>query len=294
VHVPRNSWIMDGSSTGWNNKLSQFRPLARWMGVHSSNPSPDELQVLYKAVAPKVFAESIPTVLEATGMDESTLRRKLHELWGRLGIGLPIPPRSLKHGRCNPSELEGAVAFVLGGTTGWMKTRLDRTLLVQSAGAKFERIIVLGSTRKCNAPADRRTPLIRDNYAEGQEPSENKLLRKWTEGLDGQFVFPKSIPNEGPILSAEAMMKLMVGSGEFAELVGNRRVFVAVNGGNALYIPLHMRRVLGLDDIWFSQPATSVVSPVPEYWWPEDQDLMTTPSGIVRLWIELKANDCIK
>jgi hypothetical protein len=254
LQVPRNRWT-DG---GWNKKLPQFLPLARWMGIHNPNPSPDELQVLFKAVAPKLFAESVPMVLEATGMKEENLRRNLMQMWGRLGLGSPIPPRSLKYGCCDPSDLEGSVAFVLGGTTGWMKTRLDRTLLAASAGAKFEHIIMLGSSRRCSAPADRRTPFIRDNFAEGEEPTESGLLKQWAENLGSsrrQFVFPEMPESEKPLS--------------------------------------HMRRMLGLDDIWFSQPATDVVSPVPSYWWPEHQDLMTTPSGITRLWIELKANGCI-
>jgi hypothetical protein len=282
---------------GWNKKLPQLRPLARWMGIDSLNPTDDELQILYKAVAPKLFREAVPKVLEATGMKEPTLRRHMREMWGRLGIGNPIPPRSLKTGRCNPSDLEGSVALVTGGTTGWGKTRLDRTMLVDQAGAKFERIIMLGSTRKCNAPADRRTPFIRDNFAEGNEPTETGLFRLWADDFGPQqrerFVFPECLPNEGPILNLQTQLEMLVSSGEYKELVGDRKVFVATNGGNALYVPLHVRRVLELDDIWFSQPATDVVHPVPNHWWPEDQDLMTTPSGIVRLWIELKANGCI-
>jgi hypothetical protein len=292
LHVPHNRWT-DG---GWNKKLPQFLPLARWMGVDSPNPSLDELQVLYEAVAPKLFHEAVPRVLEATGMDERTLKRKMGEMWGRLGIGSPIAPRSLKQGRCNPSDLEGSVAFLLGATSGWMKTRLDRTLLTQSAGAKFEHIIVLGSTRRCGAPADRRTPYIRDNFAKREEPTELELLKLWAGELgglkSGKFVFPEMPVSEKP-LSLERQLQHLVDSGQYAKLVGERRVFVATNGGNALFVPLRVRRVLGLDDIWFSQPATNAISPVPEHWWPEDQDLMTTPSGIVRLWYELKANGCI-
>ncbi len=291
MRVPHNRWT-DG---GWNKKLPVLRPLARWFGIDSSNPTMDELQVPYQAVAPKVFHQSVPKVLEATDMNEGTLRRRMSEVWYRLGLGGPIPPRSLKLGRCNPVDLSGAVAFVLGGTVSWMRLRLDRTLLTQHAGADFERIIVLGSSRVCNASADLRHPYIRKVYPEGEYPTERTLLRQWIYAngkIDRQYIFP-DLPDEGPPLSLEQQLKYLVESGQYAELVGERKVFVAVNGGNALYIPLHMRRVLGLDDIWFSQPASDVVTPVPDYWWPEDQDLLTTPSGIIRLWIELRANGCI-
>jgi len=168
--------------------------------------------------------------------------------------------------------------------------------MTQHAGAKFERIVMLGSTRVCNASADRRHPYIREVFPEGREPTEFELLKQWvysTGQVDKQFVFPDCLPSEGPVLPLQKQLELLVSSGEFDQLVGERKVFVAVNGGNALYVPLHVYRVLGLDDIWFSQPASNAVDPVPEYWWPEDQDLMTTPSGIIRLWIELKANGCI-
>jgi hypothetical protein len=291
LRVPHNRWI-DG---GWDKKLPVFLPLARWMGINSPNPSMDELDALYKVVEPKLFHDAIPAVLEATGMTERTLKRKMSEMWGRLGIGSPIAPRSLTQGRCNPSDLEGSVAFVLGGTTGWMKARLDRTMLVASAGAKFEHIIVLGSSRKCNGDADRRTPYIRENYAKGEEPTELALLERWVGELgenSGRFVVPDLPESEKP-LSLDKQLRHLVDSGQYAELVGERRVFVAVNGGNALFVPLRVRRVLELDDIWFSQPANNAISPVPNHWWPEDQELMTTPSGIVRLWSELKANGCI-
>jgi hypothetical protein len=291
VDVPRNRWT-DG---GWNKKLPQFLPLARWMGVDSPNPSPDELQGLFKSVAPKVFAEAVPKVLETTGITERDLRRNLSQLWGRLGIGNAIPPRSLNNGRCDPSELEGSVALWLGGTAGWISTRLNRTMLANQGGAQFERVIVLGSKRRCGAPADRRTPIVRDNYEPGNEPAEIELMKRMVNDhpqLKDRFCFP-DMPESDKILSHGDQLRHMVNSGQYARLVGKRRVFVAVNGGNALYIPLHIRRVLELDDIWFSQPATNVCSPVPAYWWPEDQDLMTTPSGIVRLWIELVANGCI-
>ena len=291
MRVPRNRWI----NGGWNKKLPQFRPLAKWFGIHSSNPSMDELQVLYKAVSAKVFHESVPEVLKTTGMTEGKLRQRLNETWNEIGLGSPIPPRSIKLGRCNPTELSGAVAFVLGGTVSWMRLRLDRTLLTQHAGAEFERIIGLGSSRVCNARFDVRHPYIQRVYPQGEYPTERTLLRQWiyADGrIDRQYKFPE-LPDEGPPLSLEQQLTHLVDSGQYAELVGERRVFVAVNGGNALYIPLHMRRVLGLDDIWFSQPASNACTPVPNYWWPEDQDLMTTPSGIIRLWIELRANGCI-
>ncbi len=291
MDVPRNSWT-DG---GWNGKLDQFLPLARWMGIHSPNPTPDELQSLYRVVSSKVFADSIPQILERTKMTEEQLCRKLSQRWGCLGIGNAIPPRSLKEGRCNPSSLSGAVAFVVGGTVSWMSLRLNQTLLVQQAGAEFERVIMLGSSRVCNAGADRRHPYIQGVFPEGREPTEVEVLRQWVYGtgqVNKQFIFPELPESEKP-LSLEQQLQHLVASGQCQELVGDRKVFVAVNGGNALYIPLHIRSILRLNDIWFSQPASTLVHPVPEYWWPSDQALMTIPAGIIRLWIELKANGCI-
>lgn len=299
MEVPRNRWT-DG---GWNDKLRQFLPLARWLlrGVkldNPENPSADDLQRLYQAVSPKVFAEAIPYILEATGKNQKTLLRNMAQMWGQLGIGNPIPPRSLKEGRCDPSSLSGAVAIVVGGTVSWMRLRLDSTLRVQQAGAKFDKILMIGSNRICSSGADWRHPYIKGCFREGHEPTELEVLRQWVYGsgqVDSQFVFPHvPNPNGGATFTLEEQLRFLVNTKQWEKLVGGRKVFVATNGGNALYIPLHIRRVLGLDDIWFSQPASNLVHPVPEYWWPDDQDLMTTPSGIIRLWIELKANGCIE
>jgi hypothetical protein len=292
VDVPRDKW----TEGAWNNKLPQFHPLASWFGVDTPNPTSDELQQLYRHVSNTVFAESIPEVLKATGMTPKDLQRQLRFVCHKLGIYNAIPPRSLKEGRCDPSSLDGSVAFVLGGTVSWMRLRLDGTLQVQHAGAKFERIVMLGSTRVCNASADKRHPYIRKGFSEGREPTEQEVLHQWVYSsgqVDKQFVFP-DLPDCAKPLSLKEQLLHLVSSGQYEELVGDRKVFVAVNGGNALYIPLHMYQVLGLDDIWFSQHASNLVHPVPDYWWPYDQDLMTTPSGIIRLWIELKAAGCIK
>lgn len=308
MHVPRNKWT-DGE---WNKHLHLFRTLARWFGVDDANPSMDRLQVLYKIVSAKVFAESVPDVMAATGMKEYQLKRELGRLWSTLGLGYALPPWSLKYGRLQPTRMRG-VALLAGGTISWMWLRWMRTRLVEYSGARFERIIVLGSSRLCNSAQDWRQPYIRDVATKGREPTELEVWRQWispTGQLDRQYVFPdlplevgdeewlKAFPEPdegraGKPLSLEQQLQYLVATGQYADLVGDKPVFMAVNGGNALYAPLHVRRVLGLDDIWFSQPATNVVTPVPDDWWPEDQDLMTTPSGIIRLWIELRANGCI-
>lgn len=288
--VPRNRWT-DG---GWNTKLPQFLPLAQMVGVNSSNPSPDELQTIFKTVADtKVFAESVKKFVKATGKRESDVRRKLRFINHKLGLMEPIPLRSLTQSDVNPSEFEG-VALLPAGTVSWMQLRWDRIRLTEHAGAKFNRIIVLGSTRVCNAKADRRHPYIRGVFPEGREPTELELLKQWvyaTGQLDRQYVFSEWPDSDKP-LSLEMQLRHLVESGQYATLVGDNPVFVPANP-NALYVPLHVRRVLGLDNIWFSQGSARLVTPVSDHWWPEDQDLMTTPSGILRLWVELQANGCI-
>lgn len=283
--VPRIRWI----SGSWNNKLSQFLPLARWLGVNSPNPSLDELQDLHKTVGAKVFTESIPAVRERTGMSEQTLRRKLVYMWDKIGLGDPISLRSIfetEH-ECDPTNFKG-VALLMPGTISWTGRRYERTELVRLAGAKFERVLVFYSSRICKAPPDWRHPYIRFTSQKDREPTEEELLRQWLFDKPGyQFVELPATPPGEP-LSAQQQLEHFVASGQFDELVGDRKVFVATNP-NATYIPLHVKRVLGLNDIWFSQGASRLVSPLPAHWWPEDQETLSTPSGTIRLWIELRA-----
>lgn len=308
MHVPRNRW----TNGGWNEKLSVFLPLARWFGIHSKNPTVDDLQALYKHVPAKVFAESVSHVLEATGMDLKTLVRKSDQVWSRLGLGAAIPPRSLMHGRVPATQI-GGVALLAGGTTSWMWLRWKRLQQLEHAGAKFERIIVLGSSRPCSSDQDWRHPYIREVAVKGREPNEREVWRQWlyaTGQLDRQYVFP-DLPmhvgdeewlkvfappvkgQEGKPLSLEHQLSYLKLTGQFDEYVGERPITMTVNGGNALFAVLHTYRVLELEDITFSMPATNTVSPVPDEWWSEDQDCSTILSGMVRLWIELRANGCI-
>jgi hypothetical protein len=284
--VPRNRWI----AGSWNNKLKHFLPLARWFGVNSTNPTMDELQELRKLVEAKVFTESVPEILNRLGptWNREKLSRKLVYMWDKLGLGDPIGLRSLQEAEynCDPTKFEG-VALLMPGTMSWTGRRWERTELVRQAGAKFKRVIVFYSSRLCKSSPDWRHPYIRFTSAEGREPTEEELLRQWLYGRAGyEFAELPATPIGQP-LPAKAQLEHFKSSGQFDQLVGDSKVFVATNP-NALYVPLHVRDVLGLDDIWFSQGASRLVNPLPKHWWPEDQDALTTTSGTIRLWIELR------
>ncbi len=282
--VPRNRWT-PGS---WNNKLPQFLPLAEMVGCYSPNPSLDELQVVFDAVgSAKVFAESVEKFVERTGKKPENVRRQLLYINHKLGLMDPLPLRSLMEPRVNPMEFDG-VAFLVPGTISWTGRRLERIKMIQEAGARFERIIVFHSSRVCDSTADWRHPYIRDVATKGREPTEKEVLKQWLYG-NRQYVFAElpDVNERGKNLSLQEQLQHFVATGQFDQYVAGQKIFVATNP-NALYVPLHIKRVLELDDIWFSQGAAGLVTPVPDHWWPEDQDLMTTPSGIIRLWTELK------
>ena len=308
MRVPHNRW----TNGGWNEKLPVFRPLARWFGIQSANPTVDELQELFKHVPAKVFAESVSHVLEATGMDIKTLVRKSGEIWDRLGLGAAIPPRSLIQARVPATDIRG-VALLTGGTASWMWLRWKRLQQMEHAGAKFEHVIVLGSSRLCNSVQDWRFPYIREIATKSREPNELEVWRQLlyaTGQLDRQYVFPE-LPmhvgdekwltvfpeppegQRGKPLSLEHMLRYMKLTGQFDTYVGDKPVTMTVNGGNALYAVLHTCRVWELEDIIFSMPATNTEWPMPDEWWGEDQDRSTIISGMVRLWNELRANGCI-
>lgn len=290
MHVPRDGWI----NGGWKRKLPQFRSLGEMVGL-SPAPSSDELQAVLKRVASaKVFAESVDTFLAATGKRRSEVMAKLESINHQLGTMEPVPFRSLVRGEVDPTSFVG-VAIWPAGTVAWTELRWEQIKLAEKAGAKFERIIVLGSSRVCNAVADRRHPYIRE-IPEGQEPTERELMRQWVRAsshFDSKYVFP-DLPErneQGWPLTLEQQLKYLYQENKHtADLVMNQ-LYVPANP-NALYVPLHVRRVLKRQDIWFSQGGARIQRDMPSWWWPAVQDLMTTPSGIFRLWIELEAAGC--
>jgi hypothetical protein len=287
--VPFESW-KNGSL---NKMLPALLPLARMLGCNSPNPTLDDLQGMYELAAnTKVFTESTEKFLKAVGQKKETeVRRTLRDIDRRTGLTKPVPFRSALYGRLDPREFKG-VAIWPAGTVSFMHLRREQLRQSQTAGAKFERIIVLGSSRVCGSPADRRHPYVREIFAEGREPTELELLKQWVygeAGLDPQYVFPElpAKTAEGKDLSLEDQLNYLLDSGQYKELVGKSPVYVPANP-NALYVPLHVQRVLCLDDICFSQDGAELVTPVPSHWWNRDQDLMTTPSGTIRFWKEAR------
>ncbi len=297
--VPTNGWI----NGGWNknNKLSQFRLLAQMLGLSQPSISADELQVLFRKVASaKVFAESIQPFLAEAGHDPKWVVNQLVSIEQKLGLMEPLPMMSFNQGIVNPSSFSG-VAIWPAGITNWTKLRLEQIELAERAGARFETILVFGSSRVCKAPADRRHPLIYGR-PEGTEPTERQLQFELMYGLNdgGEVLGERYVEVELPELNADdrplslqQQLSHFVDSGQFDQYVGDRKVYVP-STPNSLYVPLHVRRVLGLDDVHFSQAGARVVrEEMPDYWWPSLQDVRTTPNGIIRLWVELLHAGCI-
>jgi hypothetical protein len=53
-------------------------------------------------------------------------------------------------------------------------------------------------------------------------------------------------------------------------------------------------RVLGKSNVWLSQiQGAHPLRKAPDDFMPGTQDIMTTPSGILRLWVELLHAECI-
>ncbi len=289
MRVPTDGWL----NGGWNNKRQQFYLLGETVGLEP-NPSPEQLQdTLRRVSSAKVFAESIADFVEATGMTTKQVADRLKTVNHQLGVMDPLPFMSLK-GHCDPKSFRGTAIWP-AGTVAWMQLRWEQIQLAELAGATFERVIVLGSSRQCNAPADRRHPYVNGVFPEGKEPTELELMKQWVfaSGRNtGQYLFPELDEHneQGKPLSLEQMLRQY---GErYEPFAPDSQVYVPANP-NALYVPLHVRRVLGLDDVWLSQGGARLYSEMPPYWWPSCQDLMTTPSGIFRLWIELIRNGCI-
>jgi hypothetical protein len=295
LHVPDTGWT-HGS---WNGKRDQFDLLGRMIGL-PGRPSSEQLQEVFAKVAnKKVFSEAVEAFMAEAVMQRGTnydLANELEHINKKLGTMEPVPFRSMLRGQVDPTSFDG-VAILPAGTVSWMQLRWDQIKLHQQAGARFERIIVLGSSRVCNAVADRKHPFIRENFAEGEEPTERQLLKLWvngTSGLNPQYEFPEFLrTSDGRTLSLEEQLTtLRHHSDKYYRLLVERPLYVPANQ-NALYVPLHVRRVLKRQDIWFSQSGARIERQSPGWWSPMVQDLWTTPSGILRLWVELIHAGCI-
>jgi hypothetical protein len=301
LHVPDSGWTR-GS---WNGKRDQFDLLGRMIGLQR-RPSSEQLQEAFAKVASaKVFAQSVEAFVAATKAEKGEdydVANELEHINKKLGTMEPVPFRSMLRGQVDPMSFDG-VAILPAGTVSWMQLRWDQLKLHQQAGARFERIIVLGSSRKCNAAADRKHPFIRENFAEDEEPTERQLWKLWingTSGLNPQYLFPE-LPDrdDGKPLSLEEQLNYLVKSGMYEwlfatghDMTSVKPIYVPANQ-NALYLPLHVRRVLKRQDIWFSQSGARIEQQTPPWWSPMVQDLWTTPSGTLRLWIELRHAGCI-
>ena len=290
MSVPTNGW----NNGAWNKKATQFRLLAEMLGLNKPSISPDELQVIFHKVASaKVFAESVQSFLEESGMPRKAVVERLEDMEKKLGLMEPLPFMSMK-GISDPGSFSG-VAILPAGITNWSVLRHEQILLAHKAGALFERVIVTWSSRKCGSPADRRHPYIGDRYEEGDEPTERKLMLDIIDRDGGNLKYEiATLPNanvDARPLSLEQQLKYIMSSGEFGDL-SQKRVYVP-STPNSLYVPLHVRRVVGLQDVWFSQGGARLVREMPDYWWPSLQDVMTTPNGIIRLWVELLHAGCM-
>lgn len=290
--VPTNGW-MNG---GLNKQLNSFRLLARMLGLNESSISSDDLQGLFSKVAnAKLFAENVQAFMDAAGGSKASIQDRLENIEAKLGLMQPLPFMSLR-GQSAPSDFEGIVIWP-AGTTLWTQLRLEQIQTAVAAGAHFTRVVCLGSSRKCTAPADLRHPFIA-SQPEGTELTERELQMALLEASGTiqavNFSFPDlpDINDAGRPLSLEQQLSYLRDSGQLDQLVGNADIYVPANP-NALYVPLHVRRVLGRDNVWFSQAGARLVRGTPDYWWPSLQDVMTTPNGIIRLWVELLYAGCI-
>jgi hypothetical protein len=273
----------------WNHMLSSLTPLARLLGCNTPNPTLDELQDMLSVASSTVFSDAQDAFREATG--GRPVNAVLRMVDQRSGLNRKIPFRSVKKGRVDPATFNG-VAFWLGGTVSFMHLRKEQIELQQLCGAWFERIIVLGGTRTCGKPDDRRHPRINQVYPEGQEPTERVLQKSWVFGDDGlnpQYVFPE-LPDKNPDGSDTSLAQQLMyfsETGQYERYVGDRPVYVPSNF-NGLSVPLYYMRLMGLDDIYTSQDSGVADTPRPDYWCPWDVELMNLPSGILRVWKEAR------
>lgn len=289
--VPSNGWI----NGGWNKKLPQFRLLAEMLGLNKPSISPDELQELFKRVgSAKVFADNVQPFLDESGLPRDEVFKRLEKIEASLGLLQLLPFMSLK-GLSDPHDF-GGVAIWPAGITNWCVMRHDEIVKAHKHGANFERVIVMWSSRKCDASADRRHPYIRDFYEEGDEPTERQLMqdivnRDGVANLKYEFAtLPKAQANGSP-LPLQHQLENIVQGGQFDDYLPGR--LYVPSTPNSLYVPLHVMRVLGLDNVWFSQAGSRPVREMPGFPWPGLQEILTTPNGIIRLWVELLHSGCI-
>jgi hypothetical protein len=291
--VPTNGWI----NGAWNKKATQFHLLAEMLGLKQPSISPDDLQVLFKkASSGTVFAENIQDFLNATGMSLKQAQDRLFRMEAELGLLRAIPFMSLR-GMTAPAAFKG-VAIWPAGTTHWTDLRLREILIMLEAGAQFDRILVFGSSRVCKAPADLRHPLIGDRYEPGTEPTERELqgLLQQKVAQEYRHLFETvELPQERgePVMSLRNQMEHAESSGQISELIGDADIYVP-STVNSLYVPLHVKRLLDRENVWFSQiQGAQPVRVAPDHFAPGTQDIMTTPNGILRLWVELIHTGCL-
>lgn len=291
MHVPTDGW-MNGA---WNTKRPQFHLLAAMLGHNEPSISLDVLQDLLRSVASaKVFAENVQAFLEAVIDSNKSAADRLEGIERKLGLLEPLPFMSMK-GIDVPSDFDG-VAIWPTGITNWTKLRLEQIQTAQDAGARFRHIVCLHSSRVCNAPADRKHPLIA-GLPEGKEPTEQTLQYQLAHsGVHDLSMFRfADLPNandDGRPLSLEQQLSHLQATGQYDELIGGADIYVP-STPNSLYVPLYIRRVLGHDNVWFSQAGARLVRGTPDSWWPSLQDVMTIPNGIIRLWVELLHAGCM-
>lgn len=268
--------------------------LAEMLGHNKPQVSADDLQVLFGKAAAKVFAENVKAFLAASGLKPEQLAALLVDLEKDLGLMAPVPFMSMQGGLADPSGFDGVILWPTG-TVNWTKLRLEQIELAVTAGARIRRIVCLNSSRVCNSAADRRHPLIRGTTT-GMEPMESELQGRLAAASfinTEAFVFPVlPVEYDGKPLSLEQQLQYLIASGQYDDLVGNADIYVPATP-NSLFVPLHAARVLGRDDVYTSQAGATLMNPMPSHWWPSNQDVMTTPAGAIRLWIELAHAGCI-
>lgn len=291
MHVPSDRW----TAGGWNRQLPQLHRLAEAMGAPQPPRTQDDLQALFPLVAAKVFADNVQAFIDATSSGlRGSAADLIENIERKLGLTEMLPFMSLE-GIRDPTSFNG-VAIWPTGTVNWTDSRLGQIELAIRAGAHVKHIVCLSSSRACNTSADRRHPSIRD-IPVGEEPTEQQLqsyLADRSSLHHSMFRFAElpEVNDQGRPLSLEQQLQHLQGSGQYDELIGGADIYVP-STPNSLYVPLHVRRVLGHDNVWFSQAGASVVRTVPEFWWPNVQDVMTLPNGMLRLWVELLHAGCI-
>ncbi len=287
--VPTDEWT-DG---GWNPKLPQFQRLANMTGM-SSPRSSEDLQSLYQHVAGKAFADNVQSFMDAVDGPKKAAANQLEQIEQRLGLMEPIPFMSME-GLSAPKAFDG-VAIWPTGTANWIQLRLEQIRAAQLAGARFKHIVCLHSSRRCGTPIERLHPLVAGLPA-GQEPTEQALQYSIVHSgaYDPalfRFAELPTVNDDGKPLSLEQQIAHLRSSGQYDELIGDADIYVP-STPNSLYVPLHVRRILERENVWFSQAGARLFKRMPDYYWSSAQNLKTLPSGIIRLWIELVEARCI-